>query len=60
MRGKDTDNRWTMLASLAHAAATVTQVVMDRKRPESNAPGLHERVALLEHRLSELEGKEGK
>ena len=55
MKRLDTDNRWTMLASLAHAAATVTQVVIDRRRPESNSPGLHERVALLERRLDELE-----
>lgn len=51
------DNRWTLLASAAHALSTVVQVVVERKKPESNDPSLHERVALLEKRVSDMEEK---
>lgn len=55
MRHRDIDNRWTVLATLASAASGVAQAVIDRNRRPEQDPALHERVALLERRVEELE-----
>lgn len=56
MKLDTTDNRWTTFAALAHAASSVIDTVVNARKHPANEPGLHERVALLERRLEDLEG----
>lgn len=52
-----TDTKWTAIAALGHAAAHVIQVAVDRKKRPDNDVALHERVAILEKKVEDLEGK---
>lgn len=52
------DTKWTAIAALGHAAAHVVQVAVDRKKRPDNDVELHERVAVLEKKVEDLEGKE--
>lgn len=49
------DSKWTALASLAAAAATVGQSLVERRKPPAYDPSLHERVAVLEEKLRVME-----
>jgi hypothetical protein len=51
------DTKWTTMAAIAYAASGIVEAVVNIKKRPDNDPELHERVALLEKRLSDLEGK---
>ena len=51
------DSKWTALGALASAAAVVGQSLVERRKPPSNDPGLHERLAVLEEKVRRLEGE---
>ena len=49
------DSKWTALGALATAASVVGQSLVERRKPPSNDPGLHERLAVLEEKVRRLE-----
>lgn len=52
-----TDTKWTAIAAFGHAAAHVIQVAVDRKKHPDNDVALHERVAILEKKVEDLESR---
>ncbi len=53
-----TDNRWTAIASLSQIVSSAVSAISSRKEHPYPDPGLHERVALLEKRLDDIEAKD--
>lgn len=54
------DNRWTALAAIVSAASALAgERLFGRRGDNTRTPELHERVALLEERLEQLEKKTG-
>lgn len=51
------DNKWTALVAIASTATCVACAFIDRRKHKDRTPELHERVALLEERLEQLEKK---
>lgn len=51
------DNKWTALATIASTATDVACAFIDRRKHKDRTPELHERVALLEKAVEELQKK---
>ncbi len=54
------DSKWTALGALATAAAVVGQSLVERRKPPSNDPSLHERLAVLEEKVRRFEEERDK
>ena len=50
-----TDNRWTVHAAAVHAGSAIVDAVVTARHRRDHEPALHERVAVLEQKVKELE-----
>lgn len=53
-----TDNRWTAIATLSTIVSSAVTAIGARQKHPYPDPSLHERVALLEKRLDDIEAKD--